>query len=190
MRVLDLLFYRAILKEVWQLLRMQVALMWLERRGRLPGPLPTHPYTRLRSLLQLMGDLYKLIELSGKSEGTRSVEHLVRKVKSDRPVIAVSYASGGSDLGFDDQTGRELSSREVSALLGHEPNSSWGFSVIPQDSEHLVVASWLRKSRAEAYFDHFKELDGKELRSCCFCRIASILRELVPSPESMEFLQS
>ena len=165
LRVLDLLFYRAILKEIWQLLRMQIALMWLERKGRLPGRLPTHPYTRLRSLLRLMGNLYELIELSSHSEGDRLVEHLVRKVKSDRPVVASSYASGGSDLGFDDQTGRELSPREVMAVLGHEPNSSWGFSVIPQAGEHLVVASWLKGSRAKAYFDHFEEVNGKELEA-------------------------
>ena len=37
--------------------------------------------------------------------------------------------------------------------------------MIPREAEHVVVASWLKGSQAANYFQHFKEVDGRELEA-------------------------
>ena len=61
-RVCDLLFFRAVMKEAWQLFSAQVATMWFERSQPWPTSLPNHPNTRLRALLNAMQRLRPWLE--------------------------------------------------------------------------------------------------------------------------------
>ena len=174
-RILNLLFYRAILREIWLLLRMQRAILWVEKRRQWPGPLSIHPYTRTRALLDVKRRIEPFLKAEDDSYIECPVVHLVRFVRSSYQIVAASNASGGSTLVFDDDTGNELPQSHVGALTGREPNESWGFTVIPEANQHVVVASWLKGSSAEKYFDHFKNASGKELEAAvsaeliCFC---------------------
>ena len=112
-RVCDLLFFRAILKEAWQLLRTQIATMWFERDRPLPGPLPTHPHTRLRALLNAMKHIRPWLDPTYEDAGSRPVVHLVRRIRTEHPIVAGSCAGGGSALAFDQVTGREIAPKMV-----------------------------------------------------------------------------
>ena len=151
-RVCDLLFFRAVLKEAWQLLRTQLATMWFERDRPLPGPLPTHPNTRLRALLNAMKRIRPWLDPKYASSESRPVVHLIRRIKTEHPIVAASYAGGGSALAFDKETGREIDAKALRSMMGKDPNSCWSFTVIPEVTEHVMVASWLRNSLAENYF--------------------------------------
>ena len=164
-RVCDLLFFRAILKEAWQLLRTQRATMWLERDRPLPGPLTTHPNTRLRALLNAMKRIRSWLDSTYEASEDRPVVHLIRRIKTEHAIVAASCAGGGSALAFDQETGREIAPRMVHSIIGKDPNSCWSFTVIPQLAEHVMVASWLRNSVAENYFRHFNEIQGDELQA-------------------------
>ena len=124
-QVCDLLFFRAVLKDAWQLFKAQFATMWFEREKRLPVPLPTHPNTRLRALLGAMKRVRPWLQSTPTCAGARPVVHLVRRMRTDHPIVAASCAGGGSDLAFDHRTGRELSPIDVRAVTG-------------TDSEHLL----------------------------------------------------
>jgi len=163
--VCDLLFYRAILKDAWQLLRTQFATMWLERDKPLPMPKPIHPYSRLRALLEAAERIRPWLDPTRERLGTRPVVHLVRRMKTECSVVAASCAGGGSDLAFSRRSGRELSPGKVREITGAEPNTCWSFTVVPQPEEHVMVASWLATSAAETYFKHFKEVQGEELQA-------------------------
>ena len=164
-RVCDLLFCRAIIKDAWQLLRTQLATMWFERNGPLPVPLPTHPNTRLRALLNAMGRVRPWLDPTCGRTGSRPVVHLIRRIKTEHLIVAASCAGGGSALAFDQGTGRELSPKEVRSVTGADPNTCWSFTVIPQPTEHVMVASWLENSAADTYFRHFNEVQGEELQA-------------------------
>ena len=174
-RICDLLFYRAVLKEAWLLLRMQDAQAWIEKSGRVSISSPNHPYTRLRALLDLKFRLEPFLSTGSCDENTRPVDHWVRHVKGDYPIIAASYASGGSNLGFDRQTGAEVPPNVVKRVTRRDPNTSWGFTVIPQQGEHTVLASWVKGSSAQDYFRFLSDVDGEELQAAvsaeliCFC---------------------
>ncbi len=163
--VCDLLFQRAILKDAWQLLRTQFGTMWLEREKPLPMPKPIHPYTRLRALLEAAERIRPWLDPTRERLGARPLVHLVRRMKTEHSIVAASCAGGGSDLGFSRRSGRELSPRKVREITGVEPNTCWSFTVVPEETEHVMVASWLATSAAETYFKHFKEVQGKELQA-------------------------
>ena len=164
-RVCDLLFFRAILKDAWQLLRTQIATMWFERDRPWPGPLPTHPNTRLRALLNAMELIRPSLDSAYEDAVARPAVHLVRRMRTEHPIVAASCAGGGSALAFDQETGREIDPKVVHSIMGKDPNSCWSFTVIPQVTEHVMVASWLRNSIAENYFQHFNEVQGEELQA-------------------------
>ncbi len=159
----NLLFYRAVIREVWQLLRTQRATIPLERSQLVPGPLPNHPSYRLRALNDLIQRIKPCINTTVGPSSPCPVVHLVRRVKTDRPIITGSCAGGGSIIGFDEETGYEFSRNDVHEVTGLEPNSCWGFTVVPQANEHMVLASWVKGSSAEDYFKHFAEVNGEEL---------------------------
>lgn len=163
-KTLNMLCYRAVLRELWQLFRMERATSWLERRMRLPGPLSGHPDNRKKALHDLAERL-RLLVYPARSGHPSPVVHIVRRFKSDQPIVAASCAGGGSNLAIDRNTGRGLSQDEIQAVTGLQPNTSWAFTVIPQRNEHVIVASWLKDSAAEHYFRHFNELHGRELQA-------------------------
>lgn len=162
--VRDLLLYRAALREAWVLLRLRPA------TSRIDNAYPSlyrpsdHPNTRLRSLLYLIDRMRPSLTATNHTKTTSPVVHIVRRVKSEHPILATSYASGGFTLAHDN-TGNEIHPSVIRANMGIEPNDCWGFTVIPQKNEHMVLASWLRGSHAANYFMHLKEVNGKELEA-------------------------
>ena len=163
--ILNLLFYRAVLRETWQLLRTQRAVKWLESRGRIPGPLSVHPDNRLRALLEAIRYLRPLLHPKSSNGNPSPVAHIVARVKTRHPVVAASCAGGGSHLAIDSLNNRELSADEIRTRARIEPNASWGLTIIPHANEHVVIASWLRGSTSEQYFRHLRAVSGKELQA-------------------------
>ena len=164
-KVLDLLFYRAILLELWQLLRTQRAITWIESRMRLPGPLPSHPVKRQIALFDAAARLRPYVVVETSDNRRPPTVHIVRRLKTERPIVAASCAGGGSDVAVDRATGGELSLTEIRSLTGREPNASWGLTIIPRRHEHIVVASWLKGSLAQDYVRHLVDTDGRELQA-------------------------
>ena len=164
-KILNLLFYRAVIRELWQLLRVQRAVMWLEERMRLPGPQSAHPENRQKALDDLAARLRLLIDTDNPNNHAVQIEHIVRRFKTDQPVVAASCAGGGSELAFDRVTGRELSQNELHSITRREPNTCWGLTVVPRRYEHVVVASWIKGSLATHYFRHLTEVSGRELQA-------------------------
>ena len=174
-RVCNLLFYRAVLKEIWLLLRTRDARMLIEQEDRFPMSLPDQPRTRLRALQELRHRMEPFLMAENHTDSAFPVAHMIRHVKSDHPIMAASYASGGSNLVVHNRTDLELPASAWTARTGEDPNACWGFTVIPQDREHTVLASWVKGSSAENYFRFLNEVDGKELQAAvsaeliCFC---------------------
>ena len=160
-RVLNLLFFRAILRDLWTLLRTQNAKIYLQKRYSLPDTLLGKPEVRMRALFEAK----KLIGPFLEQQDCPILSHIVRYVKTDRPFLAASYGTGGFVQAFDRETGQEVSADRLRRRLSIEPNCTWSFSVIPQGKRHAIVASCLKNSNAENYFSHLKTLNGKELES-------------------------
>ena len=177
-KLLDLLFFRAMLKEVWTLQRTRKGVMHLEQEK---GQIPTHPSIhseiRLKAILDVVNRLRPFIGNDSNPHGKSPVNHIVRRVKTSRPFVAASSAGGGLTLVFDRYTEQELelSVNDIRLLTGKEPNISWAFTVIPQANEHVVVASWLNGSQAKDYFSYLKNVKEQELKVAisaeliCFC---------------------
>ena len=175
-KVLDLLFFRAMLMEAWTLLRTLKGITHLERQK---GQIPTSPSTRhdirLKAVLDAVNGIKPFIRDVNYISAKSPVEHIVRRVKSNRPFVAASSAGGGLDRAFDYLTGQELPTQNVQSLMGKVPNVSWSFTVIPQAKNHIVVASFLKGSGVGDYFSHLKNLNGRELTAAisseliCFC---------------------
>ncbi len=181
-RVRDVLFFRAIIKEAWQLFKAQFATMSFERNQPWPTSLPNHPNTRLRALLNAMRRVRPWLATSGDS-ADRPVIHVIRRMKTDHPIVAASSAGGGQALAFDQKTGRELPADKVRAFMGTDPNSCWSFTVIPQATEHVMMASWLRDSAAYAYFQHFNEVQGHELQEAVSAELILLCENWFLSPK-------
>ena len=162
--VRDLLFYRAALREAWVLLRLRPSISWMDSKIPSLFSPSIHPATRLESLQDLIERMRPLLTTTNHAKARPPVEHIVRRVKSEHPILATSYASGGFTLAHDN-TGTEISPSVIRARMGIEPNDCWGFTIIPQKNEHLILASWLRGSSAANYFTHLKEVNGKELEA-------------------------
>ena len=162
--VCNLLFYRAALREAWLLLRTRPSTSLIDSKSPYLYRPSSHPNTRLKSLLHLIGCMRPSLTATNHTKATSSVVHIVRRVKSEHPILAASYASGGFTLVHDD-TGREIPPNVIRARMGIDPNDCWGFTVIPQENEHIVLASWLEGSNAANYFAHLKEVNGKELEA-------------------------
>lgn len=139
----NLLYYRAILRETWLLSKVKPGVAHAERNGPLPTPLSIHPNTRLKALRDSIRSVKPHLQ-----EPDCPLGHIVRRIKTPRPILAASCA-GGSLIGINNV----------------ELPVSWAFSVLPQADEHLVVASFLKGTVGESYFRHFGEVDGRELQA-------------------------
>lgn len=163
-KLLDLLFFRAMLKEVWALLRIQKGTIHLEQER---GPIPTHPGIhpdmRLRALLDAVNRIRPFIDKDNNPRDKSPVTHIVRSIKTSRPFVATSSAGGSLTQVFDMYTGQELSMNDARLFTCKEPNGSWSFTIIPQANDHVVVVSFLKGSQAEHYFSYLKSLNGREL---------------------------
>lgn len=175
-KLLNLLFFRAMLKEVWTLQRTRKGVMHLEQeKGQIPTHPSIHPEIRLKAILDAINRLRSFIGKDGNSCDKNPTTHIVRRVKTSRPFVAASSAGSSLTRVFDIQTKQELSMNDVQLLTGKKPNDSWSFTVIPQANEHVVVASWLNGSQAEDYFSYLKNVNGRELKAAisaeliCFC---------------------
>ena len=164
-KILNLLFYRSILMELWKLVRAHRISSWLEERRGLPGPPSIHPFARARALLEAKRRIEPFVGVSSLPKTKCPVLHLVRRVKTGSPIIAASCAGGSYALAFDRSTGQELPASAFRTLTGMEPNHSWGLTVLPEASEHVVVASWLDGSSAGRWFDHLRGVSGRELQA-------------------------
>lgn len=142
-KALNLLYYRAILKEIWLLAKLRPSVVYqdsLNSYMHLPGH---HPMVRLRMLRLTLDSVRPSLD----SEDC-PLTHIVRRVKSARPIVAGSCA-GASML----------------ATEKYRQPITWTFSVLPQPTEHLAVASYVRGTVAESYFRHLREVDGRELQA-------------------------
>ena len=157
-RIRDLLWFRAVLREAWLLHKIRPHQQPIERF------LP--PSIRIANRLRSLSDCIQWLRTSLMSPTIESpADHIVRRVKSEYPILATSYAYGGSTVAYDGETGMEIPTEVTRAVTGREPRECWGFTVIPREAEHVVVASWLKGSQAANYFQHFKEVDGRELEA-------------------------
>ena len=142
-KVLNLLYYRAILKEIWVLEKLQPSVVYQDNLNpvmHLPGQ---HPSVRLRMLRLTLNYIRPSLD----SESC-PLAHIVRRVKSAQPIVAGSCASASM-----------LATEEYRQPI------TWTFSVIPQSTEHLAVASYVKGSIAESFFRHLREVDGRELQA-------------------------
>ena len=162
--ICDLLLYRAVLREIWRLMVLGPLTAKIDQV--VPGAqLPSvHPNTRLRTLLYIQEVLMPSIASGGATRDDSSVVHMVRQIKSEQPILASSSASGGSILALN-QAGKKIPDRYLGSHLGIEPYGCWGLTIIPQETEHVVLVSWLQGSQAERYFNHIREVQGRELEA-------------------------
>ena len=68
-------------------------------------------------------------------------------------------------LAYSKTTGYRFHHNALRRFMDAEPYMCWGFTVIPQRDEHLVLASWLKDSHAAKFFDHLGEANGRELEA-------------------------
>ena len=179
----NLLLYRAVLREIWTLSRIRPGTDWIEERA--PGTLipSIHPDMRLQSLLYMRERIRPLLVGRNDIKHASRVVHKVWRVKSDHPIVAVSSASGGSMLAVDHATGETLPASSVRGLVGLEPYTCWGLTIIPHDDAHMVLASWLEGSQGATYFTHLGELQGKELEAAISAEIILFCENWFLSPK-------
>ena len=173
-KVLDLLFFRAILKEAWILLKNRLGVAELEREK---GPIPTHPDlhpdVRLTAILEAVERLRPFIGGVSSLYDKSPASHIVRYIKSGRPFVAAS--SVGSGVPFPGVK---------------EPNASWAFTVIPQSKNHVVVASWLKGSVIENYFSYLKDINERELAVAISIELIYFCENWFVNPKVWEFYGS
>ena len=163
--ILDLLLYRAVLREIWLLSKSENLTDWVDQRAPYIQKPPIHPDTRLESLQYFRECIRPQLKANDPIKNKSRVQHMVRCVKSDSPILATSSASGGSMLVRDPNTGEVLPAMAVRTGMGMEPYTCWGLTIIPQNKEHMVLISWLEGSAAELYFEHLRTAQGKELEA-------------------------
>ncbi len=161
--ILNLLLYRAVLREIWLLSRIGQHTDWVDVRAPHLHRPTIHPSTRLESLLYFRECIRPMLTTSDHDADKSRVQHMVRRVRSDYPILTTSSASGGSVLAYDRYKEEVLSADDVRTKMGMEPYNCWGFSIIPQEKEHMVLVSWLEGSHAHLYFNHIRTAQGKEL---------------------------
>ncbi len=160
---LNLLLYRAVLREIWLLSKSGRFIEWMDDKAPGIHRPPIHPDTRLESLLYFRECVRPMLTASDPATDNNRVKHIVRRVKSDLPILATSSASGGSVLAYDHNRQQVLSAKDIRTGTGIEPYSCWGLTIIPQEKEHMVLASWLDGSQAQFYFQYLRSVQGREL---------------------------
>ena len=162
---LNLLLYRAVLREIWLLSKARQHTEWVDETAPHIYKPSIHPDTRLKSLLYFRETIEPVLAERHAIERQPRVRHILQRVKSNSPILATSSASGGSVLARVDQTGELLSPQEIRSKIGMEPYRCWGLTIIPQENEHIVLISWLEGSQAEKYFQHLRTTQGRELEA-------------------------
>ena len=160
---LNLMFYRAVLREAWVLKNTQKLTDEVEKRAGIPGVPPIHPNNKLRAVRNSIQVMRPYIATTTKSPKEVPIEHIVRRVSTPRPIVAASAAGATLDMAFDQTNSRVLSMSETQTLTGKNPNCTWAITVIPQDTEHIVVTSWIKGSLSGQFFAHLNEVNGREL---------------------------
>ena len=157
-KILDLLMYRAAMKELWTLLKTNEA----ENKfaAAIPRPLGHQPDMRLMAMNQLISYLTRKI-----TERTKhpAIKHITRRIKTTRPTIAASCAGASSNLVVDRAEKTILPMNKLNSPGGIEPNSSWTINIIPREDEHIVIASYIGGGSGEKFFNHLRDLNGKSL---------------------------
>ena len=69
------------------------------------------------------------------------------------------------DIAIDQYSGQALSIRETRNFLRIEPNTTWSFTIIPRERDHVLAITHLKNSSAQKFFEHFLTLSGKELEA-------------------------
>ena len=161
--VLNLMFYRALLREAWALLSTKELTDELEEQGRIPGPLTNHPQVRLLAIRDSMAAIKPYMDRDKSSLRASPISHIVRRIRTARPIVAASAAGASLDMGFEQETGRLLSASETRALTGKNPNNTWAITIVPQDADHIVAISWITGTVGDQCFSHLREVNGREL---------------------------
>ncbi len=159
------LSYRAVLREIQTLQKIRPVTKYVDRV--LPGlQYPTsHPDTRLKSLVLLRQVLGASLGVRRSPGTNHSVTHSVRRIRSHRPIIAASCASGGSMMAQNEPGGVSMSDDDFRSSFGVEPYTCWTLVIVPQEDCHAVLFSWLTGSVAESYFSHLNKVQGGELEA-------------------------
>ena len=163
-KILNLLMYRASLKELWA----QIKTIDTARNASSDLALPIEMIAdvRLRAISDLAAGLRDQIEEPrDQSQGDPiRTKHVIKHIKTDFPFLAASSAGSSSDVVTEENTRTVLSLKESKKLTGREPNTTWTITVIPKEKEHTVVISYIKGSYAENYFSHIQGSTGIDLQ--------------------------
>ena len=146
-KVLDLLFFRTAIWEMWQLEKLK----------------PTEPYQPRRMPI-VESSLNQNVRLDAIRETVRLIRphltrgkspltHIVRRVKSDHPIVTAACVGAAKDVGLLNE--QRIVTRPT----------AWTFSVVPRKTEHVIIASCLTDSTAPSFISHFREVNGRELEA-------------------------
>ena len=163
-RILNLLMYRASLKELWTQIKTIETVRNVTKDFALPVEVIAD--VRLRAISDLVLGLKDQIEESRDQRQSKPlrIEHVIKHIRTDFPFLAASSAGSASDVVTEKDTGRVLSLAAGKRLTGRELNTTWTITVIPKEKEHTVVISYLKGSYAENYFSHIQGSNGTDLQ--------------------------
>ena len=163
-RTLDLLMYRATLRELW--VQTRTLESQLKVREVRPFRLSIDPEIKIRAAVDLAARLKGKLEetRTSESESILRTSHIVRFIKTEIPIIGSASAGSSSDVVADRATREIATLDETRRYMGREPNTSWTFTIIPRQNDHIVVASYIEGSIARDFFDHIRHANGAELQ--------------------------
>ena len=162
-RVLNLMMYRATLKERWTQLRTLESMREIAKV--LPFGMEAHPEIRLRANIDIANRLnLKLTQPTRHQDDSFKIKHIVRTIKTNSPILAVAQAGSSSDVTADSRSRQVLSMEHTRNFTGREPNASWTITIIPKEREHVFIASFIEGSLAENFFSHIKQCSGSQLQ--------------------------
>ena len=162
-RVLNLMFYRAILQETWALLSTQSLTNEVEKEIELTTPITDRPNSRLMAMLDSISAIKPSIDNPHCFPGSSPIDHIVRHIRTPHPIIGASAAGASLDFVSEEHTGRTLSITETQSFTGKNPNNTWTITIVPQHGEHTLAISWVKGNGGDKYFSHFRDLNGREL---------------------------
>ena len=168
-RILDLMMYRATLLELWQQLRVTEP---LSRYVHPSIPPPLRPSHKLRATTDLTDRLGPRFSPEGcDSQPAIDIKHLVRTIKTTKPIVAVAQANSSADIAMNKATGNIVPLDQTRRLTDREPNCSWSLTVIPKTDNHTVIVSYVASSEAETFFQHIATANGAELEAAVSAEI-------------------
>lgn len=146
-KLLDLLFFRTAVWEMWQLEKLRPMEPYQPRRTPIVELSLNH-----NMKLDAARETVRLIR-PHLTRGTSPLTHIVRRVKSDHPILTAACVGVAKDVGL-------LNKQRIVTRP-----TAWTFSVVPRQSEHVIIASCLTDSTAPNKFSHFREVNGRELEA-------------------------